>query len=98
MSDNISSAKVDRQKGKGSKWGGFINLVSFVTIICIGLSLIVGRLGIGSISGAFRTIADVLAYVVTIMASFIFVIKCRKFTCYLVWVICVTTIVLLLIL
>ena len=97
MPESISNAKEEKVKSKG-KWGGFINLVSFVTIICIGLSLLIGRIGIGSISGAFRIIADVLAYVVTIMSSLIFVVKCRKVACYIVWAICVTTIVILLIL
>ncbi len=81
----------------GSKWRGIINLTSYVAICCIGIALLVGRIGVGSIAGAFHTVAEILAYLVTAIAAFSFAKNRRHWAYYLVWVVCVVLIIVLMI-
>lgn len=78
-------------------WRNFINMLAYVATFCIGVALLVGRLGVGSIAGAFRTVAEILAYVVTAISAFYFACSRRHWAYYLIWVICVVLIVVLMI-
>jgi len=78
-------------------WRSVLNLVAYVAIFCIGVSLLIGRIGVGSISGAFRTVAEILAYLVTAVSAFYYAVSRRHWAYYLIWVVCVTLIVVVMI-
>lgn len=78
-------------------WRNFLNAVAYVAIFCIGVSLLIGKIGVGSISGAFRTVAEILAYAVTAVSAFYFAVSRRHWAYYLVWVVCVVLIVVLMV-
>ena len=78
-------------------WKSILNLISFVAICCIGISLLIGKIGVGSIAGAFRTVAEILAYLVTAIAAFNYVIARRHWAYYVVWIVCVVLIIVLMV-
>lgn len=78
-------------------WRHFLNLIAYVAIFCIGVSLLIGKIGVGSIAGAFRTVAEVLAYSVTAVSAFYYACSRRHWAYYLIWVICVVLIVVMMI-
>ena len=82
-----------------SNWNfrNFLNLIAYVAIFCIGAALLIGKLGVGSLAGAFRTVAEVLAYIVTAVSAFYFAANRRHWAYYLIWVVCVVLIVVLII-
>ena len=84
---------------KSSKWGwkGIMSLIAYVAVCCIGISLLVGQIGVGSIAGAFNTVAEILAYIVTSCVAFGFAVRRRHWAYYTVWVICVVLIIVLMI-
>lgn len=75
---------------KSSGW--LINLSAFVAVILIGLSLIFAKI-IPSISGAFSTIAQIIAYVVLCVVSFFYVVRKKNIWLWVVWIIAVVLIV-----
>ena len=79
-------------------WRNFLNLVSYVAIVFIGLSLLIGKIGAGSLAGAFEKIAQILAYLVTAISAFAFAHNRRKWFYYLIWVVCIVLIVVLMVL
>ena len=80
-----------------SKWSlrGVVNFLSFVATVCIGVALVLSK--IGSISGVFRTVAEVIAYSLTAISAFFYVQHKRHWAYYLIWLICVVLIVVLMI-
>lgn len=92
MSKNTTTTKT-RTWG----WKGIISLVAYVAVCCIGISLLVAKIGVGSIAGAFHTVAEVLAYIVTSVVAFGFAIRKRHWAYFTVWVVCVVLIVVLMI-
>lgn len=78
-------------------WRHFLNLLAYVAIFCIGVSLLIGKIGVGSIASAFRTVAEVLAYSVTAVSAFYYACSRRHWAYYLIWVVCVVLIVVLMI-
>lgn len=77
----------------GMSWRGFLNLISFIAIVCIGLALLIGKIGGGNLSSTLRLIAEILAYSVTAVSAFYFAYYRRHWAYYLIWVICVVLIV-----
>lgn len=84
-------------KSSSWNWRSVINLFAFIAIVCIGIALLIGKLG-WSISGAFRTVAEIIAYSLTAISAFFFANSKRHWAYYLIWVICVVLIVVLMIL
>ena len=82
---------------KRFSWKGFLSFISYVAVVCIGISLLLGQF-ISSIAGAFNTVASILAFTVTAFTSFSFARSRNHWAYYLVWVICVVLIVVLMIL
>jgi hypothetical protein len=78
-------------------WRGFVNLIAFIAIFCIGVALLIGRIS-GSIAGAFRTVAEILAYSVTAVSAFFYAVSRKHWAYYLIWVVCVVLIVVLMVL
>ncbi len=79
-------------------WRGVVNLVAYVAIVCVGIALLIGKLGGGKLAAAFGTVAQILAYIVTAIAAAFFAWYKRHWAWWLVWVICVVLIVVLMIL
>ena len=81
------------------KWGwkAIMSLIAYVAVCCIGISLLVAKIGVGSIAGAFATVAEVLAYIVTSCVAFGFAVRKRHWAYYTIWVVCVVLIVVLVI-
>ena len=82
---------------KSFSWRSIINMVAFVAICCIGVSLLVGQIGANEIASAFDKVAQILAYLITAIASFSFVISKRHWAYYVVWPVAVTLIIVILI-
>lgn len=78
-------------------WKSILNLVAFVAICCIGVSLLVGKIGANSVAGAFNSVAQILAYTITAIAAFNFAVTKRHWAYYLVWVVCVVLIIVLMV-
>ena len=85
------------KKTSSWNWRSFVNLIAYVAIFCIGVALLIGRFS-SSISGAFRTVAEILAYSVTAVSAFFYAVSRRHWAYYLIWVICVVLIVVLMVL
>lgn len=83
---------------KSFGWKGIMSAVAYVAVCCIGISLLVGKIGVGSIAGAFNTVAEVLAYLVTAAVAFGFAVRRKHWAYYTVWIVCVVLIVVLMIL
>ena len=88
----------NKSKSTSWSWRSVINLFAFIAIVCIGIALLIGKIGVGSIAGAFRTVAEVLAYSLTAISAFFFAHSKRHWAYYLIWTICVVLIVDLMIL
>lgn len=82
---------------KSMSWRSVLNLIAYVAIVCIGVALLVGKIGGTSIAGAFHKVAEILAYLVTAVSAYYFASSRRHWAYYLVWVICVVLIVVLMI-
>ena len=89
--NNESSTKAKPVKSSG--W--LINLLGFAAVILIGFSLLFSKVGIADkISAAFKSVADIISYLVLILISFFFVWRRRKnIWLWVVWVIAVVLIV-----
>ena len=75
--------------------GWFTNIISFAAVICIGVSLILSRLGfLSSVAGAFMTVAQVVAYLVVTIVSFFYVYRKRNVWIWVAWAVSVVLIVL----
>ena len=35
-------------------WKSFVNLIAYISIVCIGLALLIGKIGAGSLSQSFE--------------------------------------------
>lgn len=79
------------------KWRSFVNLMAYVATFCIGVALLVGRIGVGSIASAFSTVAEILAYLVTAIAAFSFARSRGHWAYYVVWIVCVVLIIVLMV-
>lgn len=74
-----------------------MNLMAFVAIVMIALSLILSKLNFASsISGACTLIANVIAYIMVAIASFYFVRSRRGIGYLITWIVCVVVITVML--
>jgi len=81
----------------GNGWRSFLNLISFVAIVCIGVALLIGKIGAGSLAGAFSKVAEILAYTVTAVSAFYFARSRSHWAYWVIWLVCVILIVVLMI-
>ena len=76
-----------------------MNLLAFVAIIMIALSLILSKLNFASsISGACTLIANIIAYIMVAISSYYFVRSRRSVVYLITWIVCVVVIVVMMIL
>ena len=88
-----SSSSTTTTKRTSSIWG-VLNIISFAAVICVGISLILSRVGLGGqISGALSTIAQVISYVVLIAFSCFYIARRRNLVLWILWVVSVVLIV-----
>ena len=85
------------------RWSALVNLLAFVALTLVGIALLLGRVLSGDISSAFRTIAEVLAYVVVAFYALFWAIERRRSTVsfivhLVIWAVAVTLIVVFMIL
>lgn len=74
-----------------------LNVLSYVSVICVGLALLIGWLlsfinGAGTVAAAFNIIAEVLAYIVVACYSFSFA-RAKGIWWLIAWVVAVVLIV-----
>lgn len=78
----------------GYNWRGFMNLVAFIAMCCIGVALVFGKI-FPSVASAFDTVATILGYLITAVSAFYFVRYKRNTVYYIVWAVIVILIVVL---
>ena len=81
----------------GFTWRGFISLLSFVAVVCIGLALLIARLGGGNLASLLRRVSEYIGYAVVIVTSYYYAYSRRHWAYLLIWLICVALIVIFLI-
>lgn len=78
---------------KSSGW--LMNLVCFVAVICIGVSLILTKIpGLAKIAGALTTIAQVLSYSALCIISCFYIIRKKNLWLWITWAVSVALIIL----
>jgi len=85
---NTNTTKTSRN----TNW--FLHLSCFVAIVCVGISLILSKVGLsGQISNALSTIAQAISYLVLIVISCFYIIKRRSIVLWVLWAVSVVLIV-----
>ena len=88
-----TSTSTSAKSVKSAGW--LTNLISFVAVICIGVSLILGKLGfLSSIASALLLIAQTIAFLVVCVVSFFYVYRKRNVWVWVTWGVSVVLIVL----
>lgn len=78
----------------GNGFKSVMNLMAFVAIVLIAVSLILSKLNIASsVNSACTIIANVIAYIMVAIASFYFVRSRRGIGYLITWIVCVVVIV-----
>ena len=78
-------------------WRSILNLISYIAIVCIGVALLIGKIGGASLAASFKRVAEILAYLVTAVSAFYFANSRRHWAYYLIWLICVVLIIILMV-
>lgn len=96
MAKKSTTVTTTTHSGKTVKSAGWLtNLISFVAVICIGVALILGKIGfLSDIAGALLTIAQTIAYIVVTIVSFFYVYRKRNVWTWVAWSVAVVLIVL----
>lgn len=76
---------------------GLMNLVAFIAVFCIGVSLLIGLLPLKGIAGAFSQVAQILAYIITAIIAFNFVKTKRHWAYWTIWTVSVILIIVVMI-
>ena len=81
--------------GKPTKSAGWlVNLMAFIAVICVGVSLILSKLGfLDQISEALSTIANVISYLVLVIVSCFYIVKRKNIWLWVTWAVSVALIV-----
>ena len=90
MAEEVKVTKTKTPK----KSGWIINFISFIAVVCIGVSLILSKIGwFAKAAGVLNNVAQIISYTVLILISGLYVIR-RKSIAYLItWIISVTLII-----
>ena len=74
---------------------GLLNLIAFVAIGLVGLTLILSKVGVfGEITGAITTVAHVLAYLITAIAGFYYVKNKNNIWVWIIYAVSIVLIIL----
>ncbi len=81
--------------GKAAKSAGWLlNLVCFVAVICVGISLLLSKVGLsGQISTALSIIAQVISYLVLVIISCFYIVRRKNIWLWIIWAVSVVLIV-----
>ena len=75
--------------------GWLLNLICFIAVVCIGVSLILSRISwFAKIAGALTIIAQVLSYSALIIISCFYIIRRKNIWLWVIWGVSVVLIVL----
>ena len=82
-------------QGKATKSAGWlINFISFVAVICVGISLLLSKVGLsGNVSGALSIIAQAISYLVLIIISCFYIARRKSIVLWIIWGVSVALIV-----
>lgn len=75
----------------------FLNLLAFIAIFAVAVSLLIGRIFGGDVAHAFSLVAQCIAYFVTAVYAFYYVNAMRNTVLTIIYVVAVVAIVVLLI-
>ena len=75
----------------------FLNLLAFIAIVAVAISLLIGTIFGGEVAGAFSLVAQCIAYFVTAVYGFYYVSSMRNTVITIVYVAAVVAIIVLLI-
>ena len=90
MSEEI---KVTNKKTP-KKSGWLIHFISFIAVVCIGISLILSKIGwFDKAAGALSNIAQIISYVVLILISGLYVLRRKNVWFYIAWGVSVVLII-----
>ena len=77
---------------KSFSW--FVYLVSFIAVVCVGVSLLLANIGLGGkISSALNSIANIIAYLVLIVVSSFYIAKKKTIWLWVLWAVSVVLII-----
>ena len=82
---------------KSFGWRSFLNLISYIAIVCIGIALLIGKIGGASLASSFHRVAEILAYTVTAVSAFYFAASRRHWAYWAIWIVCVALIIVLMV-
>lgn len=89
-----NTTTTEKKTTKISLKTGWLNIIAFVAVICIGISLILSKVGLsGEISNALSTIAQAISYLILIVISCFYIIKRRNVWLWVTWGVSVVLIV-----
>ena len=84
----VSRSKVSRKSG----W--LIHFVSFIAVVCIGVSLILSKIGwFAQAASALSNVAQIISYIVLILISGLYVVRRKAVAFWIAWGVSVTLIV-----
>lgn len=90
---STSNSNSGAKAAKSAGW--FLNALSFVAVICIGVSLILSKFNfLNKIEDALTTIAQVVSYIVIVAVSCFYIIRRRNIWLWVIWAVSVVLIVL----
>ena len=86
---------MSQNQGKSIKSAGWLlNLISFIAVICVGVSLILTKVGLnGKVTGVLSDIAQIISYVILVIVSCFYVVKRRNVWLWITWAVSVVLIV-----
>lgn len=75
----------------------FLNLLAFIAVVAVAISLLIGTLFGGDVAHAFSIVAQCIAYFVTAVYAFYYVSSMRNTVVTIVYIVAVVAIIVLLI-
>ena len=84
-----------KTKTKATKKSGWIiHFVSFIAVVCIGISLILSKIGwFAKAASVLSNVAQIISYVVLILISGLYVLRRKHLAYYIAWGVSVALII-----
>ena len=94
MANNNTNTTTEKKAKPVKSAGWFLNLIGFVAVICVGISLLFSRFSfMGKVAGALATIAQVISYIILIALSCFYIVRRKNIWLWIVWAVSVVLIV-----
>lgn len=92
MAKETNTQSTTTTKKRSSNW--LFNLICYVAVVCIGISLLLSEVGLGGeVSRVLSMIAQAIAYIILIFISCRYLIRRRSLVLWIIWAISVALIV-----